>query len=63
MTNVIGREECSMAHWIDACKIHEAGKIAHNFYILNFVTALLLTFVTAMTLKVLDITAIIYSPE
>jgi hypothetical protein len=31
MTDVIGREECSTAHWIDACKIDEAGKIAHNF--------------------------------
>jgi hypothetical protein len=39
MTNVIGREECSTARWIDACKIDEAGKIAHNFFVLTFVTA------------------------
>jgi hypothetical protein len=31
MTDVIGREECSTAHGIDACKIDEAGKITHNF--------------------------------
>jgi hypothetical protein len=31
MTDVIGREECSTAHWIDTCKIDEAGKIANNF--------------------------------
>jgi hypothetical protein len=31
MTDVIGREECSTAHWVDACKIDEAGKITHNF--------------------------------